>query len=168
MKKEFSILSQFMIIAVMVAVFSGVGLPIKNPAINIETWETEISILKYWVYSFIGLSVIRYGVFSCVFHKAFVETNKSHLKVFLSELAKTFQYFIIAVFSTFGAFWLYLESISSPGISYSLLSLWDGIHEFSLEWLTIFFVLSLLRLGIHLIWKYLSHNNKTPRLKVFI
>lgn len=148
MKKEFFTLIQFIIIAGLVAVFFRLALPIQYPEISIEALEAEISILRYWIYTFVGFGAIRFGIFYVVFRKAFVDTNKSQLKFFLSELSKTFQYFVIAVFSTFGAFWLFLDSISSPGVSFDLLTIWYGIHQTSLEWLAAFSILSLLRLGI--------------------
>ena len=151
MKKEFSTLIQFIIIAGLVVVFFRLALPIQYPEISIEAMEEELSYLKYWIYSFIGLSLIRFGIFHVIFRKDFVDTNKSSLKIFLSELSKTFQYFIIAVFSTFGVFWIFLFNLDNEGFSIDLISVWFGIHNRSITWLPAFSILSLLRLGIILI-----------------
>ncbi len=164
MKKEFSTLIQFIIIAGLVAVIFRLVLPIQYPEISIEAMEAQILCLIYWIYSFIGFGAIRFGIFYVIFRKAFVDTNKSPLKVFFSELAKTFQYFIIAIFSTFGAFWFFLDRISSPGVSFDLLTIWNGIHQTSLEWLTAFSILSLFRMGIILIWTYLFQNRQSAEL----
>ena len=157
MKKEFSTLIQFIIIAGLVAVFFGFAIA-QQYSESIS--KTNNIWIKYWIYSFITLSAIRFGVYFIIFRKAFVEANQSLIKVFLSELSKSFQYFIIAVFSTYAVFQLFIENNLSPKFSYDLISIWDNIRDTSGEWLVAFAILSLLRLGIILIWNYLLQKRR--------
>lgn len=146
MKKEFWTLLQFILIVGLAAVFFSLIIPLKYPELSIEAMEDTISELRYWIYSFMGLGVIRFGLFYVIFRKVLADTNNSLMKVFLNELSKSFQYFIIAVFSTFGAFWLLYFSFSR--FSPEPVSLWFGVWYSSFIWLPAFTVLSLLRLGI--------------------
>lgn len=164
MKKEFLTLVQFVFITGLVAVCLNLYLPLQYPGINAEAVEGMTSDLRYWIYSFVGLGAIRLGIYYVRSRQAAADADQSAVKIFLSELSNSFQYFIIAVFAIFGAFWLVLFNLENNGFSIDLLSVWFGIHYQSLTWLAAFSILSLLRLKTILIWSIVFHNRHSAKL----
>ena len=162
MKKEFTTLLQFVLIAVFVGC-GYFGLLLLHDITVSGLWDEYAELLVTWILSFIVLSLIILATYFTSRKKdSAFQTSSNSNNLIEKEAVRTVGYIILAVVSIPITFHMTFLFNLPPNISINTGEAWRNVREVFLVWLIGFSVLSLLRLGIIYIKSKFFQNKYIP------
>jgi len=162
MKKELSILSQFILIAVTASFVTFWRLVFQSPdGVSVEVFTTYKLILINWTLMFVILCFIRFPLIYLIshYHRTKDSNEITNTLLLRDNLIRTIQYLVLAVLSVITPMWI-VEFRPEDGLELSritIFELWWSYREEVFFWISVFFILSVLRLGII----YFKERSKT-------
>lgn len=147
MKKEFTTLLQFGLIAVFVGC-GYFGLLLLHDITVLGLWDEYAELLVKWILSFIILSFIILATYFTSRKKSYDSIKPNSKYLIEKEALRTLGYIALAILSVPIAFHMTFLFNVPPNISINIGEAWRNVREVFLVWLIGFSMLSLLRLGI--------------------
>jgi len=147
MKKEFSLLSHFFLIVLLVG-FGFFGVVVLQDITALSFWAAYSEPFKNWILAFLAFALVRIIVIKLTAIPSIITPNFKNRNYFLKEeIWITVQYLVVALVSIMSS--LYVPFFFFPkNISPNLLEMWLSLKETFLYWFVGFLVVSFLRIGI--------------------
>ena len=147
MKKELSLLLQFLLIVLLVG-FGLFGIVVLLDKTMLSFWDEYRNPFTNWIMTFLALGSIRLVLINLTANPSIIAPNSKNRNYFAGkEIWITAQYLVIALVSIVFSF--YIPVVLAPThISLNLVEMWLGLRETFLFWFLGFLILSFIRIGI--------------------